>query len=96
MRVAGYDLRLDRGSHQNRQRGKRTLKSSIARWPPTARANRFRPALLGHAVAADLSDPDQIEPMFEAVDLAFGRLDVTVINAGIAMIGSAEGFPLKR
>lgn len=35
------------------------------------------------AFAADVSDRDQVEAMFSAVDTRFGRLDVLVNNAGI-------------
>lgn len=48
------------------------------------------------AVAADISDPEQIEPMFTRIDEEFGRLDVLVNNAGVAAIGSSDHFPLRR
>jgi NAD(P)-dependent dehydrogenase (short-subunit alcohol dehydrogenase family) len=36
------------------------------------------------AIQADVGAPEQIAPLFEAVDTEFGRLDVLVNNAGIA------------
>lgn len=34
-------------------------------------------------IQADVSDPDQIEAMFAAIDAGFGRLDALVNNAGV-------------
>ena len=34
-------------------------------------------------IQADVSDPDQIEEMFAAIDAGFGRLDALVNNAGV-------------
>jgi 3-oxoacyl-[acyl-carrier protein] reductase len=38
----------------------------------------------GHATAlhADLSDPDQVEPLFDGAQHAYGRVDILVNNAG--------------
>ncbi len=37
---------------------------------------------------ADVSDPDQVQAMFAALDSAFGRIDILVNNAGIAQTSS--------
>ena len=43
------------------------------------------------AFQADVSDSDQVDRLFNAVDQAFGRLDVLVNNAGIL-----ETFPITE
>lgn len=38
------------------------------------------------AVQADVSDPAQVQRLFEAADSAFGRIDVVVNNAGVMLL----------
>lgn len=47
-------------------------------------------------VGADLTDPESVEAMFEAVRQEFGRLDILVLNASGGMeSGMAEDYALK-
>ena len=49
------------------------------------------------AVAADLADPGAVEPLFAAVDDAYGRLDLLVNNAGIVSpAGLVESYSAER
>jgi NAD(P)-dependent dehydrogenase (short-subunit alcohol dehydrogenase family) len=64
-----------------------------------ARVVADRLTSLGHdvlAVAADVSRPDEIDTMFEAIDERFGRLDVLVNNAGVGAVGESETYPLRK
>jgi 3-oxoacyl-[acyl-carrier protein] reductase len=42
------------------------------------------------AVQADISQPQQIEPLFEATIKQFGKLDILVNNAGIYLFGGLD------
>jgi 3-oxoacyl-[acyl-carrier protein] reductase len=48
------------------------------------------------AVQADLSDPSQIQPLFDATLQVFGRLDILVNNAGVAEMRPLERFDEKH
>jgi 3-hydroxybutyrate dehydrogenase len=45
---------------------------------------------------ADLSKPEQIEPMMAAVIAEFGAIDVLVNNAGIQFVSPIETFPVDK
>lgn len=47
------------------------------------------------AVRADVSAPDQVASLARGVDERFGRVDVLVNNAGIALIQPAEETPIE-
>jgi 3-oxoacyl-[acyl-carrier protein] reductase len=53
-------------------------------------------AAASHAVAADVSDPDQVRAMFAEVAQRFGRLDVLVNNAGIGESSDEEVAAVNR
>lgn len=46
--------------------------------------------------AADLSDPAQIEDLFDYARSHFGRVDILVNNAGIQHVSPMESFPIER
>src|SRR6185503_3505274 len=48
------------------------------------------------AVACDVTKPDQVEAMKNAVLERFGRVDVLVNNAGRAWVAPPEELPLER
>ncbi len=48
------------------------------------------------AVACDVTQPDQVEGMKNAVLKAFGRVDVLMNNAGRAWVAAPEDMPLDR
>jgi NAD(P)-dependent dehydrogenase (short-subunit alcohol dehydrogenase family) len=48
------------------------------------------------ALACDVTKPDQIEAMKEAVVKKFGRVDVLINNAGRAWVAPPEDMPLER
>lgn len=49
------------------------------------------------ALQADLADPGAVEPLFAAVDDAYGRLDLLVNNAGIVSpAGPVESYSIER
>jgi len=48
------------------------------------------------AVACDVTKPDQVEAMKDAVMQRFGRVDALVNNAGRAWVASPEEMPLER
>jgi NAD(P)-dependent dehydrogenase (short-subunit alcohol dehydrogenase family) len=48
------------------------------------------------AVACDVTKPDQVEAMKNAVLERFGRVDVLVNNAGRAWVAAPEEMPLER
>jgi NAD(P)-dependent dehydrogenase (short-subunit alcohol dehydrogenase family) len=48
------------------------------------------------AVACDVTKPDQVEAMKEAVMKRFGRVDALVNNAGRAWVAPPEDMPLDR
>ncbi|MBI4194110.1 MAG: glucose 1-dehydrogenase [Betaproteobacteria bacterium] len=48
------------------------------------------------AVACDVTKPDQVEAMKDAMLEAFGRVDVLVNNAGRAWVAPPEDLPLER
>lgn len=45
---------------------------------------------------ADLSDPAQIESLFEYARSEFGRVDILVNNAGVQHVSPVESFPTER
>jgi 3-hydroxybutyrate dehydrogenase len=45
---------------------------------------------------ADLSKPEQIEPMIDAVIAEFGAIDVLVNNAGIQFVSPIDTFPVDK
>ncbi len=45
---------------------------------------------------ADLSNPDQIKDMMDAIQKKFGRLDIVVNNAGIQFVSPIEDFPVEK
>ncbi|ELY38997.1 SDR family NAD(P)-dependent oxidoreductase [Natronorubrum tibetense] len=47
-----------------------------------------------HAFEADVSDADDVESMIEAVESAFGTIDVLVNNAGILTQSRLESMPI--
>jgi len=49
-----------------------------------ARAEAVAKEVGGHAIAADVADPDAVRAMFREIDERYGRLDILVNNAGIA------------
>ncbi|MFY4257973.1 SDR family NAD(P)-dependent oxidoreductase [Achromobacter xylosoxidans] len=55
-------------------------------------------ANLAHASAIrfDVSDPDSIRSLFDAVNARWGRCDILVNNAGIAHPGAFADYPLHR
>ncbi len=55
-----------------------------------ANAQRTAEAFQGHAIAADVSDSDQVRAMFDEAREFAGRLDILVNNAGI---GGTEDDP---
>ena len=48
------------------------------------------------AVACDVTKPDQVEAMKDAVLQRFGRVDALVNNAGRAWVAAPEDMPLER
>lgn len=44
---------------------------------------------------ADMSNPDQIENMIHMIENKFGRIDITVNNAGIQHVAPIEEFPVN-
>lgn len=49
------------------------------------------------ALQADLADPGAVEPLFAAVDDAYGRLDLLVNNAGIVSpAGPVDSYSIER
>jgi 3-hydroxybutyrate dehydrogenase len=45
---------------------------------------------------ADLSKPEEIEDMFNAIKRTFGGLDILVNNAGIQHVAPVDAFPVDR
>ena len=45
---------------------------------------------------ADLSQPEQIEALFDYARREFGRVDILVNNAGIQHVATVESFPAER
>lgn len=45
---------------------------------------------------ADLSQPEQIEALFDYARREFGRVDILVNNAGIQHVAAVEEFPVER
>lgn len=45
---------------------------------------------------ADLTKPEEVKNLFEAIEKEFGGLDILVNNAGIQHVSSIEDFPIDR
>ena len=58
-------------------------------------AKRAAKPLQGHAIAADVSNSEQVKLMFEEVGDTVGRLDILVNNAGIVITGTVESTSLS-
>ncbi|HEY5784901.1 MAG TPA: D-threitol dehydrogenase [Microlunatus sp.] len=46
--------------------------------------------------ACDVTDPDSVDHVVTAVERRFGRIDVLVNSAGLALLGPAEELPLAQ
>ena len=75
--------------------GANVILNGFGDWQAAAnRLSRFG-GRVGHH-GADLSDPTQIEALFDYARRDFGRVDILINNAGIQHVSPLESFPVER
>ena len=60
------------------------------------RAVTDAPAVEGGVLACDVTDPVSVDRAVDDVQRRFGRIDVLVNSAGVALLGPAEDFSLEQ